>query len=358
MRWWHRLGLLAVGLSSCGASCGQQSLAIMPGIFNDPEHRTLRRDFLGFAIDEICPQVLRQTIPLRLRGADPSTGRFFPTSCEVTELGNEKNLFVQLTGHGYAWNSVTGRLGFEAVAKVEYEHDFLLDGSTMYVYFRERHVQTSSFTPLLVERAADPPSQVTQLLGTDMATAAKQIGEQVLMGQLGRGFTVIREPDGASRVAIGMLPVGESPFEPFGMGESTWPVLANDRTELHTGQVDFAGPFVVEGGDALWLTALVEGAPAVDVLVYAKAAAMPWVAAYERQGNAAPAPVPAPVFTQAIQASPGRPVPFRAPLRLPAGEYVIVFDNSGVAGPTSPAVQPMDDRAALVSYAVQLGDPP
>jgi len=358
MRWWHRLGLLALGLSSCGASCGQQSLGIMPGVFNDAEHRTLRRDFLGFAIDEICPQVLRQTIPLRLRGADPSTGRFFPTSCEVTELGNEKNLFVQLTGHGYAWNNVTGRLGFEAVAKAEYEHDFLLDGSTMYVYFRERHVQTSGFTPLLVERAADPPSQVTQILGTDMATAAKQIGEVVLTGQLRRGFTAVREPDGTTRVAVGMLPVGEQPFEPFGMEDSSWPVLVNDRTELHTGQADFAGPFTVEGGDALWLTALVEGAPAVDVLVYTKAAAMPWIAAYERQANAAPPPMPPPVFQQAVQASPGRPVPFRLPLRLPEGQYVIVFDHSGVAGPTSPAAQPMDDRAALVSYAVQLGDPP
>ncbi len=358
MRWWHRLGILAMGLSSCGASCGQQTLGVMPGIFNDPEHRTLRRDFLRLAIDEICPQVLQQTIPLRLRSTDPSTGRFFPTSCEVTELGNEKNLFVQLTGHGYAWNNVTGRLGFEAVARVEYEHDFLLDGSTMYIYFRERHVQSSSFTPLLVERASDPPSQVTQLLGTDMPTAAKQIGEQVLVGQLGRGFTAVREADGATKVAVGMLPAGETTFEPYDLGDSSWPVLVNDRTELHTGQVDYAGPFTVEGSDTLWLTALVEGAPAVDVLVYSKAAVMPWIATYERQANAAPAPIPPPVFQQPVQAAPGRPVPFRTALRLPAGEYVIVFDHSGVAGPTTPAVQPMDDRAALVSYAVQLGDPP
>jgi len=331
----------------------------MPGIFNDGEHRTLRRDFLRFAMDEICPQLLRQTIPLKLRGADPSTGRFFPTACEVTELGNEKNLFVQLEGHGYAWNGVTGRLGFEAQAKVEFEHDFLLDGATMYIYFRRRHVQTSTFTPLLVERASEPPSQVVQMLGTDMATAAKQIGDEVLRGQLGRGFTVVREPNGKTRVAVGVLPVGEQPFEPYDTSDASWPVLVNDRTELHTGQADFVGPFTVEDGDALWLTALVEGAPAVDVLVYAKMAAMPWVSAYERQANAAPPPMPPPVFQQAIQAAPtGKVFPFRAPLRLPAGEYVIVFDHSGVAGPTSPVVQPMDDRAALVSYAVQLGDPP
>ncbi|MEM6790630.1 MAG: hypothetical protein AAF928_08615 [Myxococcota bacterium] len=358
MRWWQRLAVAFMAVSSCGASCGQSTLGIMPWVFNDSEHRTLRRDVVRLGLDDICPELLATTVPLKLRARDPSTGRFFPTSCDVAELGNEGNLFVTLAGHGYAWNDVTGRLGFEATVKVELEHDFLLDGATMYLYLRARHAADAAFTPLLVERAAEQNAPVTELLGTDMTTAATEIGRRVLLGQVGRGFTAIRTPDGTTRVGLGLLAPGTRPFEPFGPDDASGSTLANDRTELHVGEVDFTGPFDVDG-EALWLTALVEGAPSVDVLVYAAASVAPWIAAYERRPDAAPAPRPAPLWTHTL---PAAPTPATAPLRvavsLPPGRYVVVFDHSARAGPTTPSVRPGDDRAALVSYALQRGAAP
>jgi hypothetical protein len=77
----------------------------------------------------------RRGIPLRLRDEDPSIGRYFPTSCAVQFLENG-NLFVQFSGHGYAFSTATGRVGFEASAGVEYDHDFLVEEGSMYIYFR------------------------------------------------------------------------------------------------------------------------------------------------------------------------------------------------------------------------------
>ena len=198
------------------------------------------------------------------------------------------------------------------------------------------------------------------MLGTDLDTVANQVGQRVLESQLARGFTVVREDDGSASFSLGVLEKGGQPFAPFGRGDSDWPLLANDRVELHHGQLDLTGPYTVEKGDTLWVTALVEGAPAVDLLVVTRPMADPWLASYERQ--TAPPPLPSPILEDVVAATaaiPGRPaVPYRRPLPLPAGQYYIVFDNSALAGRTSPATNPNDDRAALVSYAVQLGDPP
>lgn len=348
---------IVIGLSWCclGASCGQTALAILPGVLNDPSNLTLRREIFGFAVSELCTQMLQRSIPLKLRDEDPAIGRYYPTSCHVQQMPNE-NLFVSFGGHGYAWTNVTGRMGFDAAAGVEYKHDFLMDGSTMYVYFRQVQTQSSQFSLRMVERQpGGPVGGVVSMLGTNMQQITQQIGDRVLAHQLSRGFTVVRESDGSASFSLGVLDKGDTPFAPFGRGDSDWTLLANDRAELHHEQRDFAGPFVVEDeDDALWLTVVVEGAPAVDVQIYPKAVADPWIEAYERQPAASPAPAP-PLFDDAVQAS-GQP--WRRPVRLPVGSYYLLFDNTASAGRTAPTTQTFDDRAALVSYAVQVGDPP
>ncbi|MBI4699585.1 MAG: hypothetical protein HY744_00215, partial [Deltaproteobacteria bacterium] len=254
-----RLGLAAlVGLGVSGASCGQRGLAIMPGVINDPANLTLRKAILGFAWSRICPELRARSVPLQLRDTDPAIGRYFATGCAVRELANG-NLFVQVLGHGYAWTNITLRIGFEASAAVEYEHDFLLDGSTMYVYLRERSISTNEFKPLVVERQqASGPGAA--LFGSTVAAASQQIGERVLRSKLAEGFTVVRDPDGTTEFAMGVLEKGRRPEAPFAKGESDWLVLANERTELHHGQRDYAGPFRIEGDDAaLYLTVVVEG---------------------------------------------------------------------------------------------------
>jgi hypothetical protein len=348
--------VIALGLSCLGASCAQTGLAIMPGVLNNPSNRTLRRQIFGFAVDQLCKEMQRRSIPLKLRDTDPAIGRFFPTGCGVQQMPNE-NLFVQFTGHGYAWTNVTGRMGFEASAAVEYDQDFLLQGSTMYVYFRQVQTQTSNFNVKMVERTQGGAlGGVAGLMGTSIPQISQQIGDRVLAHQLARGFTVVRKSDGESSFALGVLDKGASPDAPFGRGDSSWEMLSNERITLHGEQRDYAGPFHLEDeDDALWLTAVVEGAPAVDIMVVPKAVGDMWIQTYETQPQTTPPPS-APPFAIALPARPG--APYRQALSLPLGSYYIVFDNSSTAGQTPPSATALDDRAALVSVGVQLGDAP
>ncbi len=362
-KWILTLLVAVIGLGSLGASCGQSAVAVMPGVINDPANRSLRRALFGFATSELCAEMQNRSIPLKLRDADPVIGRFYPTACAVQELDNG-NLFAQILGHGYAWTNVTGRLGFEGNAAIEYDHDFIMDGSRMYVYFRQQQTQSSDLKVLMVEASGQGgiAAVATGVLGTSIQAASQQIGHRVMQHQLARGFTVVRESDGAVRFSLGVVEQGQLPIAPFGLGESDWLVLANERTELHQNQRDFAGPFVITDEDeALYLTALVEGAPAVDVVVVDKAVGDLWIHTSERQAGAPAPPSPA-VFEEVIQASVavagGRPQLWRRMLRLRTGAYYVVFDNTATAGRTQPMGQPGDDRAALVSYAVQLGDAP
>jgi hypothetical protein len=361
MRVWASLAVIALAITSLGASCGQSALAIMPGVVNNTGNRQLRREMFAFATDQLCREMQARSVPLKLRDADPDIGRFFPNSCSVQEMASE-NLFVTFGGHGYAWTNVTGRMGFEATAGVEYNHDFLMDGSTMYIYFRQKMTQASNFKVLMVERADDPRVRgVASLLGSSIQGVAERVGDRILDHQLARGFTVMRESDGTVGFTLGVLETGERPSAPFGRGDSDWLVMANERTELHTGQRDYAGPFSVGDPDdeQLWVTALLEGAPQVDLLVVAKSVGDEWIKAYEHdpRPTAPPGPVAFETSLGAVSlASSGKP--WRQPLRLPRGSYYLVFDHTAAAGGSVPPALQYDDRAALVSYAVQLGDPP
>jgi len=357
---------MLLGLGSLGASCGAKGMALMPGVINDPGNRSLRRAIFGFATTTICPEFQARNIPLVLRDGDPATGRFFPSTCGVQELGNG-NLFLQFAGRGYAWTNVTGRIGFEASAAVEYAQDFLMDGSTMVVYFRQKQTQTTDFRVLMVERSAPSGSPAmgqgfVELLAGSVAAASQQIGQRILQSKVAQGFTVVRDSDGNVRFALGMLEQGQRPSVPFARGEADRTVLANERTEIHNAQRDYLGPFTVSKADeALYLTAVLEGAPAIDVLVVPRGTAEGWLDTYLRQ--AVPAAPPATPLSddvlQVASALPGQPLgAWRRALQLPAGQYYVVLDHTASAGRTSPPAQATDDRAALVSYAVQRGDAP
>lgn len=353
--------LVAIALALCctGASCGQDALAIMPGVVNNPGNRQLRRELFEFAIDQICTEMQKRSVALRLRDEDPNIGRFFPTACNVQQMATE-NLYVQFLGHGYAWTNVTGRMGFEASAAVEYNHDFRIDDGTMYIYFRQKTTTSSKFKVLMTELGRGTKAgNIAGLLGTDIQTIAQQVGDRVLQHELAQGFTIIREGDGTVAFSRGVLPVGQRPGVPFGRGESDWPLLANERTEVHANQRDYTGPYTIDdpSDEVLWVTATVEGAPGVDLLVVPKPVGDTWIQGYERQAQAAAAPGPA-VMEFQIQAAATGQRPFRSPIKLPRGSYYLVFDHTATAGRTAPPNVQFDDRAALVSYAVQLGDPP
>ena len=357
-----RVVVLFLALASLGASCGPGALAVLPGVVNDPHNRTLRREILSFATSQLCDEMKNRSLPLKMRDPDPTIGRFFPIACMVNEI-DSGNLFVQFTGHGYAWTNVTGRMGFEASAAVEYDQDFIMQGSTMYVYFRQRDTQATSFKVLMVENApkGGGAQLATNLFGTSVEEITRQIGTRVLSSQLARGFTVVREDDGTVSFSLGVMEKGEKPPVPFDRGDSDLEIAANDRAEVHSAQRDFAGPFTLKDDGALYLTLLVEGAPAIDALIVSKSVGDAWIERYERDPPAGPAPGPA-LFDQAVPMSQGPvgqpPILWRRSVPLAAGTYYVVLDNSATAGLTPPSVHAHDDRAALVSYGVQIGDRP
>jgi hypothetical protein len=91
----------------------------------------------------------------------------------------------------------------------------------------------------------------------------------------------------------------------------------------------------------------------VDVLLVPRAAGEQWLQAYLTQ--AAPPPLPAaPLLDEPVYSG----APWRRTVPLPEGQYYLVIDNTNAAGRTQPTTYARDDRAALVSYAVETGDAP
>lgn len=347
--------LRALGLALClalvGATCGQGTLGVMPGVVNDPGNLSLRKAILSYATGSLCNEMQKRSVPLRLRDEDPVTGRFYPTSCAAQELANG-NLFVQFGGSGFVWTNLTKRMSFDASAAVEYDEDFLMDGATMYVYFRQRSTTAASFTTKLIEQ----PSAVS-IGGVSLAQGsayANALGGQLLKTELARGFTVIRDDDGAVQFGLGVVPKGERPGAPYQRRDNGKLVLANERTEIHQNQRDYIGPLELPGsGDALTLTVSVEGAPGVDVILVPRVLGEQWLQPYMTQAAPTPPPWP-PLLDEPVYSG----VLWRRTIALPKGQYYLVIDNTAAAGRTQPTTYALDDRAATVSYAVEVGDAP
>lgn len=353
-----RTAARALGLALClsllgglAGACGQGALGIMPGVVNDPGNLSLRRAILSYATGQICNEMQRRSVPLRLRDEDPVTGRFFPSSCHVQELANG-NLFVQFGGSGFVWTNLTKRMTFDASAAVEYDHDFLMDGDTMYVYFRQRSTTAASFTTRLIEQpAAISIAGVSLAQGSAFANA---LGAQLLATEIARGFTVIRDDDGAVQFGLGIIEKGQRPSAPYERRENGKLLLANERTEVHQNQRDYIGPLeITDSGQAVTLTVALDGAPGIDVLLVPRGLGEQWLQTYLTQ--AAPAPLSAPpLLDEPVYSG----VPLRRTVPLPRGQYYLVIDNTSTAGRTHPTTYALDDRAGLVSYAVEVGDAP
>lgn len=338
----------ALGAATASGCSSQALLAIMPGVVNDPENRTLRQEILAKATPELCGELLRQTIPLRLGERDPAMGRLYPQSCQARILGNG-NLQIDFAARGFAWTNVTRRVGLQASASVEYEADFRLEDGSMWIWFRHRSTVAKKLDLLMVEA---PPQGLGALVPGAQQLVAP-IAEAVLERELARGFTVVRDDDGYATFALGTLPVGKRPAAPFERTGSRQ-VLVNDRIEVHQDQRDLVGPFLVEDDDmALYLTVAVEGAPAIDLLVVPEMTGGPWLEATVTQPGAIPPPGPA-LLDEAVAAGGIH----RRAVRVPKGRVYVVLDNTATAGRTPPAGAAGDDRAALVTLGVELDGAP
>jgi hypothetical protein len=219
------------------------------------------------------------------------------------------------------------------------------DGA-MYVYFRTSNVTAASFETQLVESGV--AGSVASVLGVPV----NDLGQHIVRGQLERGFTVIRKNNsGEVDFGLGYVPKGELPFRPFRVERSNKLTLANDGTEVHTGQQDFLGGFeVAKRKQALYLTMTLDGAPAVDVAIVPKAYADQMTGRYVTAPGAAPLTAPA-VFEDTLTAE----QMYKRRIPLPPGLFYVVIDHSAVVGRTTPPAQLADDRAAKIDYLVQLG---
>ena len=339
------LALPLVTASGC-ASCGQSTVGALSGPVNDPANKTLRRQILAYGIGQFCTEMLKHDAPLELAPDQPVIGRFYPKTCTSKEVENG-DLLVSFTGVGYAWTNLSKKLSFDMNGSVQYNQDFLMDGSTMYAYFRTRQVQSSDFKSKVIEQpVASFLNQLTPM--------GDNFGRQLVQSKLGEGFTVIRDADGNADFSLGIVELGKHPQHPYDLHGSSKIAYENARVEIHQNQRDFVGPIVIDdSGRALFVTGTMDGAPPIDILFLRKdegEASLGYYVQYAQIGPLAGQPF----FGEVMQTG----VPYARTVPVPKGTYYVVFDNSASAGQAAPIVNPLDDRAAVVSYVVQVGDAP
>jgi hypothetical protein len=346
--------LISAALLGCPSreSVGTSSMAVLgAGVVNDPENRSLRFDMLKFGLESFCAEMLKGGAPLKLADDQPVAGRFFAQSCQSQILDEEtrKSFIVQYQGKGYAWFNPIGRVGFTAAGLIEYAPDFQRHGDALYVYFRPRLVDATAFKLELVESTAAQSAMSTLGLNPEA------LGKRIVDGQLRRGFTVVRYSSrGETEFGMGVIALGDHPFRPFDVQTENKRILLNERTEVHQGQQDYVGAFEVEDDEqALYLTATVDGAPSVDVLLVPYATGELLVDRYLKNPGAVTIPDPVPM-NETVTAGGF----FRRFVPVPKGRYFLVLDNSDKAGRTQNPSAAHDDRAAKVDYLVMVGEAP
>lgn len=317
------------------------------GTINDAANKSMRQSMLRKGMGDFCKQMLGRNAPLKMSVDSPVIGRFYPQQCIAPE-GEE--LKVSFSGMGYAWTNVTKKMSFTASGAAAYRYDFLVtegDRCDVYAYFRPSRVESSDFRTYRVEGTA------ASVLST-FSPFGDTFGKQIVGKKLQEGFTVISY-DGKSETidfGIGILPLGKRPFHPFQVHGDDKVTYENERTEVHQNQRDFVGPIeVTESNRALYVTATLDGAAALDWFVMRREQAEPSLRLYFDYPQSGPLAAP-PMYADVLAAGPE----LKRKVVVPPGVYYVVFDNTPTAGQVSPPNNPFDDRAAVVNYLIQIGD--
>ncbi len=353
-RQWTSLALLLLTLPTGGAGCascesaGQGSLSVMGGTINDPGNKSLRRGMMAFGIDRACSEMLKRTASLREGGeaagaaTNPTNGRFFPKTCQAASAQNG-DLVMSLSGTGYTYASIVHKVTFDASATVTFDQDFLMSGDDLYGYFRTKDVSHPQVSLRVIESRL--PAIANQLTGF-----GDNYARQLLDEKMRDGFTMRRRKNSETDFRSGVVQLGTWPKVDYDVKGGL--TLANDRSEVHEQQRDFLGPFEITDGDkAIFVRGRIDGAPGLNVLVMDDAAARPWIETYLSAPEATPPPSPA---KQAYTTQQGQEFAFNVTGK---GTYWIVLDNtSTIAGGYTPPGNLLDDRAAVVSYAIVYGD--
>jgi hypothetical protein len=347
---WVSCALLAAAAGIAGA-CSPNTVCKLAGPINDPSNRTLRRSIMSFGLGQFCQQMLRRSAPLKLTPDAPIIGRFYPQHCTQQMLDNG-DFWTQFDGFGYAWTNLSKKLTFTSGATIQYNQDFrCAEDNSIYAYFDTRAVSPPDFHVLQIEQP------VANLMQGWIAPFADNFGRQMVSGKLAQGITVIRGDDGSTDFDVGHLPVGQHPVHPFHVHNSNRLAWESDRTSVYANERDFIGPITVEdNGRAIYLTMQLDGQASVGVFLVGKNEGDASLRLYVSYGPAGPLAYP-PRFADVVQYG----VQYQRAVPVPAGMYYVVIDNTaGSAGRAAPSpVLPFAvDAAAVVNYAIQIGDAP
>ena len=308
--------------------------------------------FSNFGASQICTELQKRSMTLKLNDTSAGIGRFFPSQCSHTVNDQARTVTVHLSGTGYGYMLPARRVGFSLQTSVEYRPDFWFVDDDVYVWGKlNRVVDGPNFqlgyveNPVIDVAANVPP----------FGNIANLLGDQIVQGQLAQGFTVVRNLDTDSdSFALGILSPPSKPFTPYDVSESERYTFANEIVDVSVGQRDFLGPFeIAESGQRLDLRMSVVG-PAVDVMVVDKFTGDQWRDAYQRGLPLGPAPGPV------AAGSPLQPGPelYRA-FKLPRGFYYVVIDNTSAAGLVNPppgSVTPLSAATSRITYLAQLAE--
>jgi hypothetical protein len=294
--------------------------------------------FSHFGASQICPEMLKRGMPLKLpQLGQASIGRFFPSQCNVQVDDGRRAIVMTASGTGYVMLPFTRRVGFYVGMGVEYLPDFRLEEDATYVWGKfSRFVSQPDLRILGVENPV-----VNLATQTPFGNVATVIGNGLVAGEIGRGFTVVRRDDGDD-FALGHLEPPQKPARHFKAGEGHV-VLASDLTSVYARSREYLGPFDVTQKDAaLYLRARVEGAPLTYAIVE-RSVGENWRRQYETAQplGAPPGPLAAQGPIALGEADLGFP--------LNPGTYYIVLENGA-----SPAL--LGEQVAQVNYSVELGD--
>jgi hypothetical protein len=308
--------------------------------------------FSNFGASKICPELMKHGIGLKVQDRGPSVGRFYPSGCKLDVNSEFQVVTVHFQGSGYAFTPVSKRVGFTCSASVQYRPDFFMTEDAVYVWGKVNRIVSG---PTFKLGYVESPLAGVATAVTPLGDIANTFGNQIVTGELTRGFTVVQDYDTESNsFALGIVQPPQRPKTPYDVSGSQRHTFANESIEVHYGQRDYLGPFeVVDTGQAITMKYFVQG-PAVDAMVVTRAVGEAWRHAYQ-QGRPL-GPPPGPVVA-------GAPLPAgrasTAVYRLPPGQYYVVIDNTAYAGTVAPVANPLDPlggQAARISYLAQLGE--
>ncbi len=330
--------VVSVGFWLCTISCVRSALDASPGL----------RWFLfaNFGAQRICPEMLKQGVPLRFVDGAPSVGRFFPAECRADVQGADQSVRVAFGGSGYAYIAGAKRVGFSARAVADYRPDFRLTDESIYVWGKlARIVSGPEFQILSVE---NPVADAA--MRSPLGPLANTLAGQLVSSELMRGFTVVQHEDRGNDFSLGILQPPQLPQHPFHVDGTESFVIGNETVDIYPQGREFLGPLVVPDGETdVEFTYKVAG-ERLDLAIFDR-----------RTGD---------IFREAYQSGRGAQPPSAPPMRasvlvgsssmrfaLPPGAYDIVIDHSSSFGVVAPAFNPLGlvmEQPARLSYLARL----